>query len=227
MWYPKVLTEAETIDIVLEKYRGFARFGDGDFAVMRGQRDRFQKWDPALARMLAQSLARPSPHVLNCIPREVTVRNNHHWLSFTEANAGIIPLLTQEFYGSANISRMDSEPHLHTPEWWRYCAKLWKNLNVTLVRGSERSLTAAMLRESPEPPLSVVEVLTAPSNSWEQFDDIYERVQKVNNQVVLLCNGLVTRPLVHRLADADFYAYDLGHLGVWFEGGLPRTECRP
>ena len=232
MTYPKVLSEAETLELALREYRGFTRYGDGDFAVLRGQRDRYQKWDPALARKLAQSLAEPSEHVLNCIiptPRFTARLQHHHWLLYLEANAGIIPFLRAPVYGSANISRMDSAPDLHSEEWWVSVARLWLNLRVTLVRGSERSLTEKMLMESPSAPMSVTEVITKSQNSWDEFDEIYDRVGKAGNRVVLLCNGLVTRPLVHRLCDAGMYAYDLGHFGVWFDKGQPKaTElCRP
>src|ERR1017187_836290 len=116
--HPSVLSESLTLDYLCTgKYRGLARYGDGDFAVMRGQPDRYQKAEPELAAALAHSLSVPCPSVLNAIvppPAPGTV-GNHRWEWYWAANAGIINLLPEREYGSASLSRMDSCPALPTP----------------------------------------------------------------------------------------------------------------
>lgn len=205
-----------------------ARYGDGDFAVMRGQRDRYQKWDPRLAHALATSLGNPAHGVLNCLipPPGVGVLANQRWHCYQEANAGIIGMIPTREYGDASISRMDSNIQLQTPEWWLECSELWAGQNVTLVRGTERSLTAAQLMESPGAPASVVEVLGPSQNAWDAYDDLFKRTCETQREIVLLCTGLVARPLVHALVAAERIAYDLGHLGIWFEKGIPKVDVR-
>ena len=233
MKYPPVLGERETLNLALSgRIRGFARYGDGDFTVMRGQGELYQRWEPGLAAALAECLADPAYGVLNCIPRPVSEAESqfyYRWQAFIEANAGLLPLLGTRAYGSAYISRMDSVPELHTPLYWTTVARLWVGRRVTLVRGSDRSLTAAKLMDSPSPPAGVDEVLTSFRNSWSDVEQIYARIVAIPNTVVLLCTGLAARPLVHRLVkDAKLCAYDLGHIGLYFECGKPRpiADCR-
>jgi Glycosyltransferase GT-D fold len=231
--YPEVMSERETLQALCTGgYRGLARYGDGDFAVMRGQQDRYQKWDPSLAHALARSLGQPAKGVLNAIvppPRDCNQLANQRWICYEEANAGIIGFLPRIMFGSASISRMDSCPQLHTPEWWLEVSQLWTDQNVTLIRGSDRSLTAAQLISSPGSPESVTEIMSDFRNSWDKFEELEKKANDTANEIVLLCTGLVARPLVHTLVGAGHKAYDLGHLGLWFREGLPKPpeECRP
>lgn len=206
-----------------------ARYGDGDFAVMRGQRDRYQKWEPKLAYELGCSLSFPHPDVLNALipPPGVGELANQRWHCYMEANAGIIGLLpTDRDYGNAAISRMDSNIQLLTAEWWLQCSKLWADKRVTLVRGSERSLTMAKLMESPGAPEYVEEVTGPAQNAWDAYEDLFVRATRAGNEIILLCTGLVSRPLVHSLVEAKHIAYDLGHLGIWFDKGQPKVDAR-
>lgn len=149
------------------------------------------------------------------------------WVMYLEMNAGLIPLLPAVTYGSSNISRMDSCPHLHTTSWYRSVARLWQGKDICLVRGTERSLTSGKLMESHCPPASVVEVICKPQDNFSQLDEIYDEVRGINFETVILCAGLLSRPLVHELVTADHLAYDVGHLGMYFRGGnpIPLADC--
>lgn len=239
MRYPQVLTEEETLlkfsyrhGCAPPSYRGLCRFGDGDFNVMRGRPDRFQKHESSLANALGECLAGGSNKVLNCLipPPRVEAPNpmKHRWESYLEANAAFLPFLEQELYGSSNVSRMDSAPQLHTIQWWRTCADLWRDQNITLVRGSLRSLTYDKLMHAPGKPKHVTEVITKPKDSWTYFDEIFDDIVRAENETVILCTGLVARPLVHRLVEAGHRAFDLGHLGIWFDdrgSPIPLVDC--
>jgi hypothetical protein len=224
------LSELQTLDsLCTGRHTGLARYGDGDFAVMRGQPDRYQKWEPELAAALAHTLSVPCPYVLNAIvppPAEGTI-GNHRWICFWEANAGIINLLPKREYGSASLSRMDSCPQNHSEEFWLSVSRLWAGKDITLVYGSERSLTPIKLIESPGAPNKVALVTTPPRNAWSTYDKILERTLEAGNETVILCTGLVARPLVHALCEKGHRAIDLGHLGLWFEKGLPVAVERP
>lgn len=232
MIYPQVLDEIVTIEkLVAGKYRGLARFGDGDFNVIRGQRDRYHKACPQLAEALATCLHRGSSQVLNClIPRPIAQEGSlayQRWHTYLEVNAGILPFLIDEIYGSSNISRMDSCPHLHTISWWHQVAKLWRDKDICLVRGSERSLTKEKLLGSPYPPRSVVEVACPPQDNFRHVEQIFTDIAHTGCDPVILCCGLSARPLVHRLVEYGLHAYDVGHFGLWYRNGhpIPLADC--
>lgn len=232
MNYPKVMDEIVTIDrLVKGDYRGLARYGDGDFNIMRGQRDRYHVPCPKLAAALARTLRSGSNRVLNCLipppngpSQELAYQR---WLMYLDANAGIIPFLTDELYGSSNISRMDSCTHLHTRQWWDHVARLWRDRDICLVYGSSRSLTPEKLRESPHGPRHITAVHCREKDNFAQLDELFEKVIATKIEHVILCSGLVTRPLVHKLVEAGVCAYDLGHLGLWFRRGepIPLPDC--
>lgn len=234
MSYPEVMTEEWTIEqLVNRKYRGLARFGDGDFNIMRGQSDRYHHPCPHLAQALAETLHRGSNQVLNClIPPPLLAQPGNlayqRWLMYLEANAGILPFLNDERYGSSNVSRMDSCPHLHTTGWWMSVSELWRDRDICLVSGSDRSLTKKKLDTSPNAPKSVAEVTCKARDNFSQLDDLYKLVLEADKEVVILSSGLVTRPLVHKLVAAGLFAYDLGHVGLWFNEGhpIPLADCR-
>lgn len=233
MSYPAVLGELETLNQALSgRVRGFARYGDGDFGVIRGQGDVYQKHTPELAAALGHWLTNPHKRVINCLPRPVVERDTqfyYRWQAFMEANAGLAAMLPRATYGSSYLSRMDSAPEIHTTLYWTQIARLWVGRDITLVRGSERSLTAAKLMESPSPPRSVTEVLTPFQDGWATADETFDRMKAADHETVILCTGLMARPLVHRwVGERLGYAWDLGHLGLYFDRGIPRPigECR-
>lgn len=195
---------------------------------MRGQLDRYQKWNPALAHALARTLGSPTPDVLNAIipPPAAGELANQRWHCYMEANAGIIGMLPDREYGNAAISRMDSNVQLLTQEWWLEVSRLWADQEVTLIRGSDRSLTASQMLDSPGSPEAVTEVLGPSRDAWNSYDDLLRRARAADHEIVLLCTGLVARPLVHALVAAHHKAYDLGHFGVWFDKGLPKEGAR-
>src|SRR5882672_3655827 len=180
--YPDVMSEERTIETLLQGgYRGMARYGDGDFNIMRGQRDRYHVPCPKLAKALAETLHRGSNRVLNClIPPPPTLQHGNlvyqRWHNYLEMNAGLLPFLSNEIYGSSNISRMDSCPHLHTTLWWLQVSKLWQDKDICMVRGSDRSLSRVKLMEAPQAPSACVEILCKPQDNFVQLDEIYAAV---------------------------------------------------
>jgi hypothetical protein len=232
MSYPTVMTEEETLTVLLEgKFRGLARYGDGDMNILRGRADRYHFPCPKLAAHLAETLRHPCQNVLNAlIPPPLPTHSDlahQRWLMYLEANAGIHPFLPGALYGSSNISRMDSVPHLHTTSWWLRVSELWRDKDICIVSGSERSLTPLKLSQSPQSPRSITSVGCKPRDNYSQLSELYEAILRTERETVILCSGLVTRPLVHKLVEAGLKAYDLGHLGLWFDKGhaIPLPDC--
>src|SRR3974390_1135047 len=102
MYHPIVMDEADTIRALLDtgkRYRGMARWGDGDFGGMRGWKDVYQICESSRSEALAHRLACPAPGVLNCLPRPVTAQesgNDPHslpsirWQSYWQGNRGVL-----------------------------------------------------------------------------------------------------------------------------------------
>lgn len=83
------------------------------------------------------------------------------------------------------------------------------------------------MMESPHAPRSVKEVICKGADNFSQLEEIYTKVCELGIDPVILCSGLMTRPLVHRLVPAGLKAYDVGHFGLWYNAGhpIPLQDC--
>lgn len=224
------MDEQTTLDYAIDNGLSICRYGDGCFNIMRGRKELYHDHTPELAYALASYLARPVAGVLNCLPRPIAAVGTlgaARWDAFMHANAGLLPLLGDRLYGSSYLSRMDSAPHCHTEEYWCSIARLWHNKTVTLIAGSEKSITARVLKDSPLPPTSVIQVSVPPRNSWVAIETTIAACKANEPRVVVVSAGTMSRPLVHRLTALGYLVYDVGHLGMYFHNGRPRplAEC--
>ncbi len=207
--WPTVLSEEETLRLVVEEGRSLARYGDGEFKLCHGGSIKSQVFDPALGKRLREILLSSGDCIVG-IPN-LRMPTKPFWDQFR------VPKITALFdmnrvYGSAFVSRPDSAPWIHTPAYWQRVESLWKGRSVTLVRGSGKSLTAAILTPSAA---SVKEILCPRQNAWADRAALLEQIGRPER--VLLCCGPTATVLAVELAARGVQAVDLGHIGMWFK----------
>lgn len=208
MKYPDVLGEMETMDLVAHG-RSIARYGDGEFKMIRGASIKSQMFHPALSRRLAGILKSPGgfclvgiPNIHSATPKEVFWRKQAH-------NADL--LSPSDKYVSSFITRPDSAPWIDVPEYWSLLESLWVGHAVTLVRGSSKSLIAADLVGARQ----VAEIVPARQHAFAEYQSIVERVRVCGNKRVLLCLGPSATVLAFDLCAHGYHAVDLGHVGMF------------
>jgi Glycosyltransferase GT-D fold len=207
--WPAVLSEEETLRQVVEEGRSLARYGDGEFKLCQGGSIKSQVFEPTLGKRLREILL-SSGDCLVGIPN-LAMPTKPFWDQFR------VPKITAFFdmkrvYGSAFVSRPDSAPWIHNPTYWKNIESLWRGRNVTLVRGSGKSLTAALLTPSAA---SVNEILCPRQNAWAERGALLEQIGRPER--VLLCCGPTATVLAADLAAIGVQAIDLGHIGMWFK----------
>jgi len=207
MMYPKVLTEHLTLNTAL---RGFciARYGDGEINLARGGDCIFQRRNPVLASELRKILVRPRPNLLVCIPN-CMAPTKKSWGHY--ARRPITDLYDHSLtYGSAFISRPDSAPWIDEPKYWENLKRLWVGQDVTLVRGTDVSLTECDLEGCRS-----LRVIRGPSeDAWDAVDNIDAAIGSPTG-VVILCLGPTATVLAWRLSKRKVHAIDLGHVGLY------------
>lgn len=207
--WPAVLSEAETLRLVLEGW-SLARYGDGEFKLCYGGDIKSQKGDPALAKRLREILLSSGETCLVGIPN-LHAPTKPFWDQFrTDRITRLFDM--RRVYGSAFVSRPDSAPWIHNPTYWKQVESLWKGRNVTLVRGSGKSLTASVLSPSAA---SVNEIVCARQHAWAERAELLEKIGRPER--VLLCCGPTATVLAVELAAKGVHAIDLGHIGMWFK----------
>jgi hypothetical protein len=215
--YPRVRDEHETLKEVLAG-RSIARYGDGEFKIVRGLGCVSQVADRHLKEELANVLlSPPSDPCLRAIPRlDPQLAKNKNWSRYE----GSYPqhLASNVTYYSAFISRPDSAPHIWTPEFYNDVASLWRDEKVVLVSGTERSLTADFLTSHGA--RHVHNIVCARRDAYADIDSIERSVIKSGIKRAILCAGPMATCLAHRLAQQGVHAIDLGHIGMfWYHEG--------
>jgi hypothetical protein len=210
--YPSVIGEIETLDLVLAG-RSIARYGDGEFNLVRGGNCVSQKNTPEIREELSGILHLPDDRCLVGIPRlDPRSPKDVNWRKLSAVYAPL--LMPKKKYYSAFLSRPDSAPWIATDEYFDKIESLWRNKEITMVYGSERSLS----REFPamKSALSIEHVGTTYRDAYKEIDRIEQDVVRYGRNIVLLMCGPTATCLAVRLSKRGFHAIDLGHIGMFW-----------
>jgi hypothetical protein len=210
-----VVSERETLK-ALHDGASIARFGDGELKLMYGRRCVSQKAVPGIMEELQDVIYNAGRHCLVGIPRICDgAPKNPIWLRYA---AKFLPFLHETAtYYSAFISRPDSAPDIDTVDYWRSVVSLWAGKRVALVANGVRSLTPQFLLDTGSTDVEFVECSYA--HSYEQIDELFEKVMDTRSHRVILCAGPTATCLADRIASAGRQALDLGHVGMYLNKG--------
>jgi hypothetical protein len=206
--YPAVLSEDETIDRALAG-ASLSRYGDGELRVALGGDCISQVRDPRLAREM-QEVLKSTKHYLPCIPNAYSKSPKRDaWLKY--ATPGYTRLYDARLvYGSSLITRPDSAPWIDRPDYWEKVRSLWRDRDVTLAIGTERSLRVNMMPEAK----SIRVVMGPRRDAFAEIDRIEEEIGTPSGPVII-CMGCTATVLAPRLARKGVWALDLGHIGMF------------
>lgn len=206
MNYPRVIPEVETLGRVVAG-ASLARYGDGEFKLCAGGTGiKSQVGHPELSRRLREIL-KDSGACLVGIPNiHSDTPKSEFWRKYELASRFLTP---DRRYCSSFVTRPDSAPWIDTPTYWAAVETLWVDQDVTLVRGSEKSLTALDLRGA----RSVTEIVAPRQHAWVDYAQLLERVGRPKR--ALLCLGPTATVMAVDLAAVGVHAVDLGHIGMF------------
>lgn len=213
MTYPDVVGELETLRLVAAG-RSIARFGDGEFKMAaHGAGIKSQVPHPVLSARLREILADAGACLVG-IPNIHAVRKSDQStdqkVEFWTKQLRYAALLNSErSYVSSLISRPDSAPWIDTAEYWRLLESLWVGQDVTVVRGSGKSLAPADLIGAGE----VTDVLCRKQHAFQDYDEILERIGTPAR--ALICLGPTATVLAVDLCKRGVHAIDLGHVAIF------------
>lgn len=207
--YPHVLSEVATMDLVLAG-RSLARYGDGEFKMCEGSSIKSQTGDPALADRLREILHESGDCLVGIPNIHSDTPKAPFWRQFRRY--GYLLEKDRE-YGSAFVSRPDSAPWIDTPEYWDKVRSLWVDRDITLVRGSSKSLTAEVLVEAGAG--HVTEILAPRQHAWSEYGSLLKRIGRPER--ALLCLGPSATVMAVDLCARGVHAIDFGHGGMFWK----------
>ncbi len=205
--YPHVLGERKTLDLVLAG-RSIARYGDGEFKLCTGGAAKAQELTETIQRRLVDIL-RSSGECLVGIPN---VHSKTPKAELWESQgARALRYLVDREYVSSFITRPDSAPWIDTPDYWDALETLWVGQDVTLVRGSSKSLTAEDLVAAGAG--QVREIIAPRQHSFAEYDALMERIGTPKRAI--LCLGPAATVMAVDLCAKGVHAIDAGHIGMF------------
>lgn len=213
--YPTVMGELDTLRLVCEG-RSLARYGDGEFNLCLERPAKKQRHDASLSGRLREIL-KDSGDCLIGIPN---IHSETPKAEFWRKYETSTDLLAVRSYVSSFITRPDSAPWINTAEYWTLLQSLWVGQDVTLVRGSDNSLTDDDLVGAG----SVTEVLAHSRDAWSGYESLLERIGTPKR--ALICLGPTATVLAVDLCARGVHAIDLGHVGMFLRKsrfGQPMT----
>ena len=182
MAYPQVVDEWETLGLVM-RGRSIARFGDGEFNLVRGGNCVSQRKVPGIQIELQNILKSHDQNLLVAIPRlDPRSPKNVNWVKCCSQYGTYLSPKKQYF--SAFITRPDSAPWIATDEYYTDIEALWKGKDITMVYGSKRSLSLDF--PAMQSAKSIVVVETDYAHTYPRIDQIEQSIRAVGNKVVLL-----------------------------------------
>lgn len=220
--YPKVVGEEETLAFV-HSGKSIARFGDGEFNLVRGGNCVSQRAVPGIRIELQNILKSNDPNLLVAIPRlDRRSPKNVNWVKCCSHYVSYVS--PKKEYFSAFITRPDSAPWIATDMYFDSIERLWRGREVTFVGNGERSLTPEFLMETGAKSVHYVECDYA--HTYHRIDALERAclkpmgLEQGTHRRVLLCAGPTATCLAARLAWKGVHAIDLGHIGMWWRPHL-------
>lgn len=230
MNYPRVLGEVETLARV---YQGasIARFGDGEFALAEGRDIRSQRHDPMLAARLRGILQGQGGGCLVGIPNlraGLPQKKQQFWQKYHRCAELLKPGCP---YVSSFITRPDNAPWIDTPPYWAAVESLWRDQDVTLVRGDDPAGTGGVSLRAADlvGAAKVTEILAPGVSAYGVYHELLEWIGTPTR--ALLCLGATATVLAVDLCARGVHAIDLGHVGMFLawhrDGSLGGRLKRP
>lgn len=209
--YPRVLGEVETLQRVLQG-KSLSRYGDGELKMAGHDCGiKSQCADLKLSHRLAEILLDSGscmvgvPNIWAVLEEHVSDQKVEHWSKYLTKWRQ----LAHRPYVSAFVTRPDSAPWIDTPDYWAMIESLWVDRDVTLVRGSGKSLIADDLIGARE----VREIVAPRQHAWASYDDLMDRIGTPDR--CLICLGPTATVMAVDLCAKGVHAIDLGHIGMF------------
>lgn len=222
----RVLDSEATLRRVLEEGLSLARFGDGEFRVMRGGGIGFQRPDASLRRRLLEIAHAPAPRCLVCLPgvfsglRRFTPRAAAIWRRILRLQR---PWIEQVFggervYGDALASRfyLDASDRVAAERILSLWRRMWDGRDLLIVEGRHSRLGVGTdLFANAH---GICRILCPARDAWAAYDDILAAaLRHAPDRLTLIALGPTATVLAHDLARAGHQALDCGHLDVEYQ----------
>lgn len=237
--FPIVHSGTEAIDRIIQEHLSICRFGDGEFAIMKGEsRQKFQHPDERLTKRLIEVLQSHEPKILICIPDtygSLSIYNDNYKYNARaymteETRLAQYQLLDFErVYYDANLTRpyvsyIDNNTDAPRKRF-QHLQQIWENRDILMIEGEKtRTGIGNDLFHNAK---RIQRILCPAEHAFDQYDNILNTaLTQDRNLLVLIALGPTATVLAYDLAKAGFQALDIGHIDMEYEWMLAGQGIR-
>lgn len=231
-----IMTGEETLDYIIKNRCNVSRYGDGEFAVIAGGFNGFQKQNERLASRLREVLATTRDDLLLCIPgslismKGLTLDSKLFITGFIHDNLKrmVMPYVSLNCrYGDSLFTRFYMSHSNKSDKLIRiYVEKLksiWANQDILLVEGEySRNGVGNDLFDNTK---SLERILCPAKNAFDKYDEILSSIRSHGKgKLVLMALGMTATVLAKDLLEYEIWAIDLGHIDAEYEWFTMKTK---
>ena len=234
-----LLTAEETLRKVKAEHLSLARFGDGEFRVMRGGGVGFQRPEKSLRQALKEVAKAPAATCLLALPKPcagdlegLTPKAADIWKRILRLQK---PWIARTFggervYGDALASRfyLDREDAAYATQLLGLWKDLWQGREVLVIEGAhghfgeESGILAGAT--------SVTRLSAPDRDGWSHYEELLEqaKVLATPQTLILIALGPTATVLANALAKDGYQAVDCGHREVealWLAQGATEKKA--
>ena len=221
-----IISEEETVNLLVSKKKSLSRFGDGEFKwLLNIHQKSFQKQNEKLMMRLREILMSDNKNVIIAIPDSINYLDNHtfdskrYWAKFYSKYLNKIRkyLNFNYAYSNANISRpymcyknKDENIMRHK---FDNIKKIWNKKDILIVEGELTKLGVG--NDLFENANSIKRIICPNCNAFDIYDDILSVTKKYGkNKVILIALGPTATVLSYDLGVDNYQAIDIGHTDI-------------
>lgn len=225
----KIMNANETIEYIINNKCSISRYGDGEFYVMAGGQNKFQKTNSYLEKRLQEILLNHHPMLLIGLPytfkstRHLTMHSTLFIKEFIYNNISrcCIPYInTAYFYGDSLFTRFymahkDKSNH-RVNQYISKLKQIWDNKDILIIEGkySRLGYNNDLFNNAND----ITRILCPPQNAVDKYEDIYNcALKNATNKIVLLALGMTATVLAYDLCLKGIQAIDIGHIDTEYE----------
>ena len=238
----RIMSPERTLRYIQKNKCSIARYGDGEFDLMQGNRDQhFQKRNTELAKKLAQVLDNKDKRLLLCIPRcfntikgcnehsgsfwiEWGRKDNHHQkiVDLIRSHAG------QNYcFGDSQITRpyIDWVDSKRADRTFPLLKSLWEGRDILIVEGEQTRLGIG--NDLYDGAASIKRILAPAIGAFEKYDEIKKTIlEHYRGELLILALGPTATVLAADLAAMDIQALDIGNIDIEYDQYLRGAKAR-
>lgn len=226
----KIKTSRETVRHIITNRVSVSRYGDGEFSVMAGGCNGFQKDNPKLASKLKEVISIPIDNHIVCIPsflksQKGLKKDSKYFILGLLASSGtklVEPFISKHrLYYDSYFTRfyMPYAYHEDLDSFLELLKQIWDKKDLLIVEGRYSRL--GVNNDLFDNATSIQRILCPEKNAFDKYETILaETKQNAEGKLVLIALGMTATVLAYDLAKVGVQAIDIGHVDVeymWYK----------